>query len=241
VLDADEELPQDLQNELQTIAKQSATMGNSSNKEAFYLARRNLVCGATMQHTGWWPDYQLRFFKNGSVSWSEKIHAQPLIHGQNIKKMTDSVAYLPAKEELAILHHNYASFSDYIARLNRYTDVEASQKQIDEQFKIAPTDLLAAFKDEWFRRFFDKQGYRDGVRGFYLSLMQAMYQMTTEVKTWGRLDYQDKYQQVDQKQLLLALRKFEKELHYWVDDMAMEIHAPWWSKILIKLKRKLHL
>jgi hypothetical protein len=66
-----------------------------------------MVSGFWMQHTGWWPDYQLRFFKKSYVSWPKKIHSQPIIKAGFVPN------YLEAQEELAILHHNYKDTKDF--------------------------------------------------------------------------------------------------------------------------------
>ena len=187
-----------------------------------------------MRHTGWWPDYQLRFFRKGVVSWSEQIHAQPIIADNA------TTAKLAADETIALLHHNYANTHDYIARLNRYTDIEAEQKkpQVATDFSISHSSLLRDFADDFFRRLFAFQGYKDGVRGFYLSVMQAAYQMTVKMKLFDLLGNQDKADVSDTKQLVQDLRHFRKELNYWIHDLELqESHglARWW----IKLKRKL--
>jgi hypothetical protein len=193
-----------------------------------------------LANTGWWPDYQLRFFKNGSVTWQEQIHSQPLIKGKTIDKQKQLLQFLPSVTALALVHHNYDNVSEYLSRLNRYTDIEAGQQSADEKFQISNSSLLASFKDEFFRRLFAKQGYLDGPRGFYLSLMQAIYQMTVQMKVWGRLGYARQHQQADQQALLQDLRQFEKELHYWVSDMAIQ-QAKQPQKLLLQLKRKLKL
>src|SRR6266498_5902614 len=59
VLDADEQVPQSLAEKLQELAGQSET-------ECVNLPRKNIIFNKWIQHTGWWPDYNIRFFKKGS-------------------------------------------------------------------------------------------------------------------------------------------------------------------------------
>lgn len=233
LLDADEEVPTSLAVKLREIAH------NPPEKiTAFFLPRYNIVFGEWMAHTGWWPDYQLRFFRNGAVSWQEQIHSQPLLHDKPLHKQKQFLEFLPSVTALALIHHNYNGVSDYLSRLNRYTDIEATQQPKPEGLEISSNSLLASFKDDWFRRFFAKQGYLDGPRGFYLSLMQAIYQMTTQMKLWGRLDYANQHQRQDPTSLVRDLRLFEKELHYWVSDIEIQ-QAKQPKKALLQLKRKL--
>jgi hypothetical protein len=178
----------------------------------------------------------LRFFKNGLVSWGIKIHAKPKI------KDGSRVVILEAKEDLAILHHNYKDTKDYLARFDRYTDIEAEQKaeELENNFAISQSSLLKAFSDDWFRRFFDKQGYKDGVRGFYLSLMQAVYQMTSQMKTFDLLGNKTEMEKDDRQLLIKDLRRFQKELNYWINDMEIK-EKNGLTKLIIVLKRKLGL
>ena len=58
ILDADERVTPELKSEM--INK---IHDNSSN--GFYIPRRNFFLGKWIRHSGWWPDYTLRLFKNG--------------------------------------------------------------------------------------------------------------------------------------------------------------------------------
>lgn len=229
VLDADEEIPESLAKKLQEIDRKD--LGN-----VYYLPRKNMVSGAWMQHTGWWPDYQLRFFKNGLVTWGNKIHGQAKIAG-GYKAST-----LEATEEMAILHHNYQNTKDYLLRFDRYTDIEAEQKshELTDQFSISQSALLKAFSDDWLRRYFAREGYKDGVRGFYLSLMQAVYQMTVQMKIFDRLANKKTLEKDEQQDLIKDLRHFQKELNYWIGDLEIK-QKKGLRKFWVSLKRKLGL
>ena len=226
VLDADEEIPSSLAEKLQEIDQKN--LG-----DVYYLPRKNMVSKAWMKHTGWWPDYQLRFFKNGLVSWGNKIHGKAKI------KDGYKTSILEAKEEMAILHHNYQDTKDYLLRFDRYTDIEAGQKETEmgDKFSISQTALLKVFSDDWLRRYFAKEGYKDGARGFYLSLMQAVYQMTVQMKVFDRLHNQKNLEIDDQKNLIRDLRHFQKELNYWIGDLEIK-QKKGLGRFWISLKRK---
>lgn len=224
VLDADEEIPSTLADKLQEIDQKD--LG-----DVFYLPRKNIVSGFFMQHTAWWPDYQLRFFKRDLVSWSDKIHAAPVI------ATNQQVSHLEIKEELAILHHNYKDTADYLSRFNRYTDIEAEQKTLDI---ISPATLLRVFSDDLFRRFFAKEGHLDGVRGLYLSVMQAAYQMTVQMKIFDRLGNKASLEKNSQAETIQAWRCFQKELNYWVSDLEIK-HSRGFRKIIALIRKKLSL
>ena len=94
VLDADETTPATLARKLKKIAKE--------NKFDFVrIPRKNIIFGKWIKHSRWWPDYNIRFFKKGKVTWSDKIHSVPLIRGKGKD--------LEAKEVNAIVHYHYQS------------------------------------------------------------------------------------------------------------------------------------
>lgn len=229
VLDADEEIPVTLAQKLQELSQ-------NKEQQAFYLPRKNIVSGFWMQHTGWWPDYQLRFFRRGLVTWSDKIHARPIIADKKEAQI------LEAKEEWAILHHNYSDTKDYLARFARYTDIEAEQKYqlIGADFIISNSTLLQSFSDDFLRRFFQKQGYLDGARGFYMSIMQAAYQMTVQMKIFDKLGNAASFDKNHQDRLHADLRRFQKDLNYWINDFAVK-ESKGLKKMYWVLRRKLGL
>ncbi len=229
VLDGDEEIPPTLATKLKDLTKLDGS-------QAFYLPRKNIVSGYWMQHTGWWPDYQLRFFKRGLVSWSEAIHSRPIIAAKKEAEI------LPAEEELAILHHNYDDTKDYLARFDRYTDIEAEQKSqiLAKDFIISNSTLLQAFSDDFLRRFFQKQGYLDGARGFYMSAMQAAYQMTVQMKIFDLLGNDAALETSHPEKVLADLRRFQKDLNYWVRDLEAR-ESKGWRKLLATFRRKFRL
>src|SRR5690606_14218835 len=67
LVDADEEVPETLRDYL------FERMEQPDSAEAYYLPRKNIVFGTWYHYAGWWPDYQLRFFKRGTVTWPTKI------------------------------------------------------------------------------------------------------------------------------------------------------------------------
>lgn len=231
LLDTDEEIPSSLAKYLQEIA---VTPANT----AYFLPRKNLFHGYFLQHTGWWPDYQLRFFPTGKVSWPEKIHGQP--------QLTLSSRNLPIKEDLAIIHHNYPDTSEYLRRFNNYTDIEAEQQiaalTSDQRstWHLTPAALLKTFSDDFLRRLFQQQGYQDGTRGLYLSILQAAYQMSVQMKMAEQLHKDLPATPAEIRQFTQALTQFQKDYNYWVADLQIKEHSGL-GKIFAMIKRKLGL
>lgn len=170
LLDADEMIPEPLSRELRRITAED-------RYDVAYLARSNYMFGKKLEHTGWGADQDrhLRFFRRGSLSTSDTIHnwmhAAP---GARIYK-------LPAEPALSIVHFNYIDVAQFIEKLNRYTTVEAKQAQERGQSETA-WGTARQVLGELTRRYLKKGGYRDGWRGFYLSLLMGLYRVGTAAK-----------------------------------------------------------
>lgn len=206
VLDADEVVPASLSIKLQEIA--SGQFLDIEEADCYYLARRNQIWGQWLQHTGWWPDYILRFFRKGFVKWPAELHSVPITKGK--------VAQLPAQVELALEHYNYPSISSYIQRLDRYTTIQAEEKTSNYK-AVSSIDIFKAFREEFVRRFAAEQGFLDKQAGVGLSLWQALSEVTVVLKIWENQGFKaDK--KVNVTELISEFTQLTQELKYWTAD-----------------------
>lgn len=170
VLDPDERIPSKLVEELKKIAEENKF-------DAVKISRKNIIFGKWIRHTNWWPDYHVRFFKKGKVSWSDKIHLYPRVERRALD--------LPAKEELAIEHLNYDSVSQFLERQNRYSEILA-QNYLDEGQRFSWFNFFWRPKRVFLQRYLRHLGFLDGFYGFALSLLAVISQFATEVKLWEK-------------------------------------------------------
>src|SRR3989338_5480630 len=81
----------------------------------YKVPRKNRIFGKYLEHTGWYPDYQIKLFKNDKGRYPCKsVHEQIEIDGEIGTLKND------------LLHDHYKSVEQFIDRMNRYTsnDVE---------------------------------------------------------------------------------------------------------------------
>jgi (heptosyl)LPS beta-1,4-glucosyltransferase len=218
VLDADEEVPQGLALQIQKITK-------NPKSDYFRIPRKNIIFGHWMKHSRWWPDYNIRFFKKGTVSWNEIIHAVPMTQG-----VGDDVE---AKEDYAIIHHNYDSLEQYIERINRYTSQHAILK-IKEGYKFSWKDVITRPSNEFLSRYFFGEGYKDGLHGLALSLLQAFSELAVYLKIWQKEKFIEQNPTIGEVTSLI--KETEKELHYWQADAMVKGGGGFFQKIRRKLK-----
>lgn len=196
ILDADEEIPESLKRRLFEIV-------SSDEAECVSIPRKNIIFGKWIEHSRWWPDYVIRFFKKGKVKWSDRIHSVPETNGRKLE--------LPASGENAIIHHNYDSLDQYLERLFRYSKIQAVQLK-ENGYQFTWQDLIRKPAAEFLSRYFVGEGYKDGIHGLALSLLQAFSELVLVIRVWEDMGYQ----QGETPAVLEQIGKTTKDIRYWV-------------------------
>lgn len=169
LVDADEMIPLELSRRLRRAAQ-------AHEADAYTVPRLNYFSGDVMQFAGWGAeqDRQLRFFRKGSVTLNDILHAHITANaGMRVVKLE----YHP---DACIVHFNYRDSSQFVAKLNQYTSLTAFQRRNGNRARDRSIVAVPVF--EFLKRYFHKSGYRAGWRGFYYSFMMAAYRMTQAVK-----------------------------------------------------------
>ncbi len=174
LLDADELVPFGLSRRLREIAAHGAV-------DAVRIPRVNYLLGAPLLHTGWNParDRHLRFFRPGLVGLPTRIH-EPVRARPEARTL--DLPYVPGE---ALLHFNYTDVDDFVARLARYTSVEATHAVARGEHG-GPVRALGGALREWLVRYGWHGGWRDGWRGFHLAALMAAYRLIVQAKIASR-------------------------------------------------------
>jgi glycosyltransferase involved in cell wall biosynthesis len=170
VVDPDEEIPPSLKEELLRIVK-------ANQYEAVLIPRKNFIFGKFISHTAWWPDYKLRFFKKGQVSWSGEIHIDGKSKGEAYK--------LPSDPNLAIIHYAYKDIASFLARANRYSQAEAEEK-FNKGERATLANLSFSILKELGKRGVKGMAFLDGMYGFILVILTLYCQFLTWGKLWEK-------------------------------------------------------
>lgn len=222
ILDADEEIPSQLAKTFKKLAE------NPRGASFFRLPRKNIVFGKWIKYSRWWPDLIIRFFRKGSVAWSDKIHSVPLTKGEGKD--------LETKEANAIIHYHYESIAQYLERLDRYTDIQL-QELIEANYKFQWADLIKKPTGEFLSRFFAGEGYKDGLHGLVLALLQAFSELVLYLKVWEKQGFEA--QELPLQDFISEMQSLGKEVVYWWTTTAMkELKNPL-KKLQLRIKRKL--
>lgn len=222
ILDADEELSDGLKKYIKNEIK---------NPQADYyrIPRKNIIFGKWMKHSGWWPDYNIRFFKKGFVSWNEVIHSIPMTTGRGLD--------VPSSQENSIKHRHYSSVEEYITRMNKYTTIQAknlNKKGIEFRWR----DVLIRPASEFLRRYFAEEGYKDGLHGLTLSLLQVLSELVVYTKLWQKQKFRKR--KITAEDTYQELTKISKEFVWWVYQSKINDSKNVLNKFWLKLSRKIN-
>ena len=198
ILDVDEETTPKLVKKLKELVNKPAA-------DYYRLARKNIIFGKWIKHSRWWPDYNIRFFKKGFVSWNEVIHSVPMTKGKGMD--------LPEKEEYAIIHNNYSSIEEYLERMNRYSQVQ-SEEMMKSGYVFSWKDLINKPLNEFLSRYFAGEGYKDGIHGLALAFLQAFSELVLYLKVWQKQGFDQK--ELPKKEIKTELTKALKDVKWWV-------------------------
>ena len=92
---------------------------------------------------------------------------------------------------MSVWHFNYTGWDHFLEKLNRYTTVEARQRARDGVPARSPYRAARVYARIFLKRFVKEQGFRDGYRGFALTMLMVMYQFAIETKVRQLTDVGD--------------------------------------------------
>lgn len=222
LLDADEEIPA-------TLCKEIPQLITTAGVDYYRIPRKNLIFGKWIKSEHWWPDYTYRLFKKDSITWDDTIHSIPFTKGVGRD--------LPVQSESAIIHHSYSTISQYLTRLNRYTDHQLTDL-VQQGYNFRWQDVIKFPVSEFLRQYFARKGYRDGLHGLALSLLQAFSELTLYLKLWERSDFIS--EEVTPSALNIQLHNYAAEYKWWTYQLKIDsssfIIKPFW-KLLQKIQK----
>lgn len=154
-LDADEWVSPELGKALRDAA------ANPGASTAFRMPRLSTFCGREIRHSGWWPDYVVRFFRRGAAEFSpDLVHERLVVSG--------STGTLPEP----LRHETFVDLEEMLEKMNRYSTLSAQGKHAAGRrgsLALAIARSLWAFVRSYILRL----GFLDGREGFMLAVSTA--------------------------------------------------------------------
>ena len=155
----------------------AAMLREPSPYSAFEIMRKNVFIGHPMLHGGWYHKHLVLFRRDKARCIGSGIHSGARL------RVDGSIGFMPADVE----HFPFDSLSQYIARQNHYTSVEA-QALIREKGSIKQNRVVAqmAWKPwkVFQKRYFKQKGHKDGWHGFAFAVLAAFMHFVLWAKYW---------------------------------------------------------
>ena len=168
-VDPDERIPEILVSEIENVIQ-------DTTNSAFKLNRRNHYFGNWLRHGSQYPDSQLRLFRKDSAHFPNRhVHEKLVVEG-SIGKLNNDM-----------LHFPYLNISQFLRKFDFYTRVEAGYLQ-DSGVRITAGNSLRFLVlkpfSRFFRRYFLKGGFRDGLPGLFCAIFDALNFVVRYFKLW---------------------------------------------------------
>jgi len=167
-IDADEVVSDELKDQILQIIQQPET------KSGYEVPRKTNYLGRWIEHSGWFPDYQLRLFQK------EKVYLEPRLVHEGF-----SVNGEKAKLTGVLFHYSIDSISQHVEKINNYTTLDSQQKlETLSGKRIRWYNLIFNPLSKFLRMYFSNKGYKDGFPGLILALLSAFATQLLYAKVW---------------------------------------------------------
>ncbi len=164
-LDADERVTPALADEIRRVLA-------APTAAAYRMPRVTWYLGRWIRTTDWYPDRALRLYDRRRARWgSEPVHESLQVDGP--------VADLSGELE----HRPYDDVSDHLARMDRYTTLAARQMHASGR-RAGARHLLGHPVAAFLRNYVARGGFRQGLTGLVVSLLNATYVLLKFVKLY---------------------------------------------------------
>ena len=170
-LDADEVVTPALREDIAGVLK------NGTDCDAFMIYRANFYLNKKIRYCGWFLRAAL-LLRRGKCSYDGRIvHEDVVVHGKtgNLDNM--------------ILHYSYRKLSDHFSKMDLYTSYGAEElwiKGVRMHIFNYPFYFFIKPVLVFFRKYIMMQGFREGMRGVFISVITAFIVFMNYAKLWEK-------------------------------------------------------
>ncbi len=216
-LDADERISKELAEEIKDALKKEDEI------TGYWIPRKNIIFGKWIQHSGWYPDLQLRLFRKEKGKFAERhVHEMISLEGKS-KELKHH-----------LIHYNYDSVSQFIHKLFTIYAPNEAEQLIEKGYVFKWQDALRFPFDEFLSRFFAREGYKDGLHGLVLSLGMSFYHFIVFAYIWEHIGFKEVEKSEISPELKKEFQAIGKETAHWLRTTNQTDSQPRTVKEVIK-------
>jgi glycosyltransferase involved in cell wall biosynthesis len=169
-VDADERVTPALGREIRAL------LFRGPEEAGFRIPRKNYFRGRWIRHGGWYPNYILRLYRKEAGAFAlREVHEQVVVKGK--------VGTLKSPLE----HFTYDSISDYLKRMEIYSDLSAAQ-YFREGKQVTWAGVFFRSFFTFFRMWILQAGFLDGSDGLVLAVLYSHYTFAKYAKLKERTE-----------------------------------------------------
>ena len=165
-VDADERISPELKNEIESLQK----AGVETPVSGYYINRKNFYFGKWVKHCGIYPDYHIRLFNRKKSEITERIvHEGIIVKGET------------ARLNGHLIHYTVDDMTHMIRKINYYSTMQ-SIEYFGLKKKVSKTLVVGKAISAFLRVYISRGGFKDGFRGFLVSLSDSLVNFLTNLK-----------------------------------------------------------
>ncbi|HEX8288476.1 MAG TPA: glycosyltransferase family 2 protein [Pyrinomonadaceae bacterium] len=170
-LDADERVSEELKEkilQIKSLPEEKLADGYRISRLTFYMDR-------PIRYSGWYPDWQLRFFNRKKGKWKDV-----LIHESVQMRENARIEKLKAD----ILHYSVESVAHHHQMIGERYAPLAARQMFERGRKTSVSQIVFAGFSAFFRTFVIKLGFLDGLAGFCIARFAAHHAFLKHLLLW---------------------------------------------------------
>lgn len=167
-IDADERVTPELRTSIDAIRLRN----ESDLPDGFRIARKTWYSGRWINHSGWYPDYQMRLYRKTASYWDG-------IAPHQTARIRGKVETLKGE----LLHYTKRSLSEHHRVIDSYSTL-AAEHLFEKGTSSGGLTMFGAAVAAFVRTYLFKQGFRDGVQGLMIAGFTAYGVFLKYAKIW---------------------------------------------------------
>jgi glycosyltransferase involved in cell wall biosynthesis len=170
-LDADERVTDELRSSIEELSQAD----EMQLADGYRIARRSYYMDRWIRGGGWYPDYQLRFYRKDRGRWvGAHIHESvKMPEGARVATLDGDLLHYTARD--AAYHHRMIG--------ERYAPLSAKQ-MFEVGRRTSPIGIAVAGPAAFIRSYFLKAGFRDGLAGLAIARFAGHHAFLKHLMLW---------------------------------------------------------